>query len=366
MPGPLQPFAGGASRVDLDGARDRGRGAAAARPRPPRPLATASSTRRGAVRPHVNIFVGRRQHPGRGGPRDAGAGGLRDRHPAGRQRRIARGRRCGSRRRHAEGWLAAVLADFDAFLLDHAACERKASASAMALRRALPGPARARRGLRRARAGGARPLRGGLAAPRRARPDAARPDTRSPYMERLSKEFRKGSDAYFLDRLLCAGIAEARGCERFGLVAGGAAGRRGPRVLPRDRARRGAPPGAVPACWRASTSTRRAVDATARRRSSRSRRGSSASCRCGRRCTEPDPVTRPSPVDGDSAPVTSKPVTQYLARHAEPESPAADALTGTFGHVLVDPGLRRGTEPLRHARLGAEGAEGRDAHRSSS
>ena len=40
-------------------------------------------------------------------------------------------------------------------------------------------------------------------------------------MERLSKEFRKGSDAYFLDRLLCAGIAEARGCERFGLVAGG-------------------------------------------------------------------------------------------------------------------------------------------------
>ena len=45
-----------------------------------------------------------------------------------------------------------------------------------------------------------------------------RPDTRSVYMERFSGEFRKGSDAYFLDRLLVAAIAEARGCERFGLV----------------------------------------------------------------------------------------------------------------------------------------------------
>ncbi|MCV6613798.1 MAG: tRNA-(ms[2]io[6]A)-hydroxylase, partial [Cellvibrionaceae bacterium] len=28
-----------------------------------------------------------------------------------------------------------------------------------------------------------------------------------------------GSDAYFLDRLLVASIIEARGCERFGLIA---------------------------------------------------------------------------------------------------------------------------------------------------
>jgi tRNA-(ms[2]io[6]A)-hydroxylase len=30
---------------------------------------------------------------------------------------------------------------------------------------------------------------------------------------------RKGSRGYFLDRLLLAGIVEARGCERFGMVA---------------------------------------------------------------------------------------------------------------------------------------------------
>ena len=118
------------------------------------------------------------------------------------------------------GWLAAVLEDFGAFLLDHAACERKASASAMAFvahypdRRALVEGciALAQEELAHFEAVWRRLDARGLTLP---------PDTRSPYMERLSKEFRKGSDAYFLDRLLCAGIAEARGCERFGLVAGG-------------------------------------------------------------------------------------------------------------------------------------------------
>ncbi len=118
------------------------------------------------------------------------------------------------------GWIAAVLADFDAFLLDHAACERKASASALAFvahypdRRELVSEciALAQEELAHFSAVwqrlDARGLRLG-------------PDTRNPYMERLSREFRQGSDAYFLDRLLCAGIAEARGCERFGLVAAG-------------------------------------------------------------------------------------------------------------------------------------------------
>jgi tRNA-(ms[2]io[6]A)-hydroxylase len=45
------------------------------------------------------------------------------------------------------------------------------------------------------------------------------PDTPNPYVALLTREFRKGSDAYFLDRLLVTGITEARGCERFGLVA---------------------------------------------------------------------------------------------------------------------------------------------------
>ena len=45
------------------------------------------------------------------------------------------------------------------------------------------------------------------------------PDGKDPYVHRLSQQYRKGSEAYFLDRLLVAGILESRGCERFGLVA---------------------------------------------------------------------------------------------------------------------------------------------------
>jgi tRNA-(ms[2]io[6]A)-hydroxylase len=47
------------------------------------------------------------------------------------------------------------------------------------------------------------------------------PDRKDPYMQTLARGFRRGSDAYFLDRLLTAAVAEARGCERFGLVAAG-------------------------------------------------------------------------------------------------------------------------------------------------
>src|SRR5664279_3478870 len=53
------------------------------------------------------------------------------------------------------------------------------------------------------------------------------PDTRNEYLLALRKEFRTGGEPYFLDRLLTAGIVEARGCERFGLVA--AALPKGPR-----------------------------------------------------------------------------------------------------------------------------------------
>jgi tRNA-(ms[2]io[6]A)-hydroxylase len=116
------------------------------------------------------------------------------------------------------GWAAAVLADFDAFLLDHAGCERKASAAALGLVAHYPN----RRVLVNECLALAREELAHFEAVWRlldARGLVLRPDTRSLYMERLSKEFRQGSDAYFLDRLLAAAIAEARGCERFGLLA---------------------------------------------------------------------------------------------------------------------------------------------------
>ena len=115
-------------------------------------------------------------------------------------------------------WTAAVLADFDAFLLDHASNERKASAAALALVAHYPDRAELVRRcialaieeLEHFREVHARAAERGL---------TLGPDTRSDYLRRLSGEFREGSDRYFLDRLLTAAIAEARGCERFGLVA---------------------------------------------------------------------------------------------------------------------------------------------------
>jgi tRNA-(ms[2]io[6]A)-hydroxylase len=115
-------------------------------------------------------------------------------------------------------WIAAVLADLDAFLLDHAANERKASASALALVAHYPDRrelverliALAIEELEHFRAVHARIAERGL---------TLAPDTRSEYLRRLAAEFREGSEPYFLDRLLTAAVVEARGCERFGLVA---------------------------------------------------------------------------------------------------------------------------------------------------
>lgn len=117
-------------------------------------------------------------------------------------------------------WVAAVLADFDAFLLDHASCERKASASAMAFVAHYPDRAElvtacialAREELEHFERVAELVARRGL---------VLAPDRKDPYMQALAGGFRRGSDVYFLDRLLTAGVAEARGCERFALVAAG-------------------------------------------------------------------------------------------------------------------------------------------------
>ena len=115
-------------------------------------------------------------------------------------------------------WTEAVLADFGAFLLDHAANERKASASALALVAHYPDRALlverlialAIEELQHFQAVSARIGERGL---------MLGPDVRSAYLRRLAANFREGSDAYFLDRLVTAAVVEARGCERFGLVA---------------------------------------------------------------------------------------------------------------------------------------------------
>ena len=115
-------------------------------------------------------------------------------------------------------WTEAVLRDFDSFLQDHAHCERKASGSAMNMLSHYPD----RTELVAAMVDLAGEELQHFAQVYRlmaARGLILGPDRKDPYVRRFAKEFRKGSDVYFLDRLLVAGILESRGCERFGLVA---------------------------------------------------------------------------------------------------------------------------------------------------
>jgi len=122
--------------------------------------------------------------------------------------------RCSS----SSAWVEAVLADFDAFLLDHAANERKASA--MALNFVVRYPDRdailepmiqlAREELTHFHRVFKLMEGRGLRFER---------DQKDPYMKLLRSQVHGGRDEGFLDRLLMAGVVEARGCDRFAAVA---------------------------------------------------------------------------------------------------------------------------------------------------
>jgi len=115
-------------------------------------------------------------------------------------------------------WAETVVADLDTFLLDHASNERKASATAMSMLAHYPD----RRELVLEMAELAREelvhfkLVIHLIDERNL---ILRTDEKDPYLKALRDSVRRGREAYFLDRLLLAAIVEARGCERFGLIA---------------------------------------------------------------------------------------------------------------------------------------------------
>ncbi len=115
-------------------------------------------------------------------------------------------------------WVTVVLDSFDDFLLDHATCERKASANAISLVTHYPD----RRELVRLMIELAREELHHFQQVHRLienRGLLLTRDRKDPYLNALLRQIRKGREAYFLDRLLIGGIVEARGCERFGLVA---------------------------------------------------------------------------------------------------------------------------------------------------
>lgn len=117
-------------------------------------------------------------------------------------------------------WLETVLNNFDAFLQDHASCERKASATAMSLVAHYPDRpdlvdamiALALEELTHFQQ---------VVQLMRGRQLTLAPDQKDPYIGALRAHMRTGREAYFLDRLLVGAVVEARGCERFGLIAGG-------------------------------------------------------------------------------------------------------------------------------------------------
>ena len=118
----------------------------------------------------------------------------------------------------SQAWLDAVLSDFDAFLLDHASCERKASAMALSLISHYPDRSElvqemmvlAREELEHFHQ---------MLWLTQARGLVLLPAEKDLYVQELRSEIRRGRDEFFLDRLLVSGIIEMRGCERFSLVA---------------------------------------------------------------------------------------------------------------------------------------------------
>lgn len=116
------------------------------------------------------------------------------------------------------GWVEAVLADFDTFLLDHANCERKASALAMSLvvkyadrRHIVTGLIDlAQEELQHFREVYDILEQRGLSLAK---------DEPDPYVNHLLKLARHGREDRFIDRMLISSIVECRGAERFEILA---------------------------------------------------------------------------------------------------------------------------------------------------
>ncbi|MFT5138473.1 MAG: tRNA-(ms[2]io[6]A)-hydroxylase [Lysobacterales bacterium] len=116
-------------------------------------------------------------------------------------------------------WAQRIVAAMGAFLPDHAAAEKKASSMAMTMVAHYPDKPElvsamidlALEELSHFRAVVKLLHERGL---------SLLPDEKDPYVNAMRNHLRDGKDHYFLDRLLIAGIIEARGAERFGLIAG--------------------------------------------------------------------------------------------------------------------------------------------------
>ena len=117
----------------------------------------------------------------------------------------------------SKDWLQCVLADFETFLQDHAANERKASSMAMSMVTHYPD----RTQLTRAMIDLALEELNHFRQVYRlieAQGFKLTADVKDLYVNALRQHLRKSSHDYFLDRLLSAAVIEARGAERFEMI----------------------------------------------------------------------------------------------------------------------------------------------------
>jgi tRNA-(ms[2]io[6]A)-hydroxylase len=119
----------------------------------------------------------------------------------------------------SEDWIAAVLNDFDAFLQDHADCERKASAMAMSFIAKYPDRVEIIPDLIATALEELEHFQQVYDLMANRNVQLAQGMAKDPYLAALLPHCRTGREERFLDRLLIASVAETRGAERFRLIA---------------------------------------------------------------------------------------------------------------------------------------------------
>ena len=117
------------------------------------------------------------------------------------------------------GWIDAVLKNFDAFLQDHADCERKASATAMSLVAKYPNRLEIIPELIETAVEELEHFQQVYQIMQSKGIQLAHSIAEDLYIKGLMKAQHDGLEERFLDRLLIASVVETRGAERFKIVA---------------------------------------------------------------------------------------------------------------------------------------------------
>ena len=115
-------------------------------------------------------------------------------------------------------WVDCVIERFDQFLLDHAAAEKKAAGMALSMLSHYPDRARLVTAMSELAAEEMMHFREVVKLIQE-RGLQLTADEKDPYINEIRSWIRQGSEEYLLDRLLTGAVIEARGAERFALVA---------------------------------------------------------------------------------------------------------------------------------------------------